>query len=55
MKTWKKFKEDNSINLTEAETLRWGSLSTSERNELLKDVRLASSFAKDSWRDLDYD
>ena len=54
MKTWKKFKEDNNINLSEAETLRWGSLSTSERKELLKDVRLPSSFAKDSWKDLDF-
>ena len=54
MKTWKKFKEDNNINLSEAETLRWGSLSASERKELLKDVRLPSSFAKDSWKDLDF-
>tara|TARA_Y100001938_G_scaffold135437_1_gene197119 strand:- start:4744 stop:7002 length:2259 start_codon:yes stop_codon:yes gene_type:complete len=54
MKTWKKFKEDNNINLSEAETLRWGSLSTSERKELLRDVRLPSSFAKDSWKDLDF-
>ena len=54
MKTWKKFKEDNNLNIIESETLSWGSMDTSERKELLKDIRLPSSFAKNSWKDLDF-
>ena len=52
MKTWKKFKEDNNLN--EAETISWKSLSKSARIELLRDVRLPDSFAKESWKQLDF-
>jgi hypothetical protein len=51
MKTWKKFRKEN---INEAETLSWKSLNSNERKDLLKDVRLPSSFSKDSWKDLDY-
>ena len=51
MKTWKKFKTDN---LHEAETLSWKSLNPRERKDLLKDAGLPSSFARDTWKELDF-
>ena len=50
MKTWKKFKTNN---IHEAETLSWKSLNPSERKDLLKDAGLPSSFAKETWKELD--
>ncbi|MBC8442801.1 MAG: hypothetical protein H8D80_01285, partial [Proteobacteria bacterium] len=53
MRTWKKFRIENNI-CCEAETLSWKSLNSNERKDLLKDVGLPSSFAKESWKELDF-
>ena len=40
--------------VVEAETLHWNKLRDSERKEMLKDVGLPSSFARDDWKNLDH-
>jgi len=51
MQTWKKFKTEQ---LHEAETLSWKSLNSNERKDLLKNAGLPASFAKESWKELDF-
>ena len=50
----KKLRLEDWSGISEAETIHWNKMKSHEKKELLRSVRLPSTFARDKWQNLDF-